>query len=164
MKQQKVELNKAQGWRLCAEINLGTTLLPKNHILTLDDIRLLKQAGLQTLFCALAETGDIDFDTALSIAAAKITGQNLGFRIDERGFCEIAATADGLFETTADRLTKFNRFSTYFILNTIAPFQLVKSGDILARLEILTPIIPQTAVDELVFSLSGNDSLLNVRD
>jgi len=164
MKQQEVELNKAQGWRLCAEINLGTTLLPKNHILTLDDIRLLKKTGLQTLFCALAETGDIDFDTALGIAAAKITGQNLGFRIDERGFCEIAATADGLFETTGDRLTKFNRFSPYFILNTVAPFQLVKSGDILARLEILTPIIPQTAVDELVFSLSGNDSLLNVRD
>ena len=164
MKLQEIDINKAQGWRLCEELSLGSTFFAKNHILTLDDLRFLKSFGHQKIFAALAETGDIDFDTALGIVAAKISGQNLGFRIDDRGFCEIAATAKGLFNVYAERLKKFNRLSPYFILNTISPFQVVKSGDVLARLEILTPIIPQSVVDEIVFALSGNDSLLRVQD
>ena len=164
MKLQEVDINRAQGLRLCEEITINNTLLPKNHILTDDDINALKQLDIKTFFGAKAETGDIDFDTALGVIAAKLSGKGLGFRVDERGFCEIAATADGLFETYNDRLNKFSRFSHYFILNTIKPFQLVKKGDIVARLEILIPIIPQETVDELVFYLSGNESLLCLQE
>lgn len=163
MKLQEVDINRALGLRLGDELNLNNQILAKNHALTSDDITLLKQAGYSAIFGAWAENGDIDFDTALGMAAAKISGQNLGFKIDERGFCEIAATTDGLFDVSTDRLAKFNRFSEFFILNTIPPFQTVKSGDIVARLEIMTPVIPQDTVEELVFSLSGNDSLLSVR-
>ena len=164
MKLQEVDINRAQGLRLCEEITLNNTLLPKNHVLSNDDVTLLKQMGIKTFFGAKAETGDIDFDTALGVIGAKISGKNLGFRIDERGFCEIAATADGLFEAYSDRLSKFSRFTDYFILNTIQPFQLVKKGDIVARLEILLPIIPQETIDELVFYLSGNDNLLCLQE
>ena len=164
MKLQEVDINKAQGLRLAEELTLYTTVLPRNHILTKDDIALLKQFGRKTIFTAEAEIGDIDFDTALGVAAAKITGKNLGYRIDERGFCEIAATTDGLLEAYPDRIGKFNRFCTYFILNTIEPFQIVKKGTIIARLEILLPVISQEMVDELVFALSGNETLLNIRD
>ena len=164
MKLAEVDISKAQGLHLNEEINLTSQILPKNHILTNDDIILLKRFGFRTLFGAWAEDGDINFNTALGVAAAKICGQNLGFRVDERGFCEVAASADGLFEAYSDRLEKFNRFSEYFILNTIAPFHLVKKGDIIARLEILTPLIPQDALDDLVVSLSGNTTLLNVSE
>ncbi|MBR1605310.1 MAG: NTP transferase domain-containing protein [Alphaproteobacteria bacterium] len=164
MKLAEVDISKAQGLHLNEEINLTTQILPKNHILTNDDIIMLKRFGFRTLFGAWAEDGDVNFNTALGIAAAKICGQNLGFHVDERGFCEIAAAADGLFEVYSDRIDKFNRFSEYFILNTTAPFQLVKKGDIVARLEILTPLIPQDALDDLVISLSGNITLLNVAE
>ena len=146
------------------EINLTTQILPKNHVLTNDDLIVLKRFGIRTIFGAWAEDGDVNFNTALGIAAAKICGQNLGFHVDERGFCEIAATTDGLFEAYPDRVEKFNRFCRYFILNTTAPFHLVKKGDIVARLEILTPLIPQDVLDELVVSLSGNTTLLNISE
>lgn len=163
MKLQEIDINRAQGIRLCEELNLNNTFLPKNYSLTRDDITLLKKKGYRTIFGAWAESGDIDFDTALGIVAAQICGQNIGFRVDERGFCEIAALKKGIFEVSPDRLSKFNRFSESFVLNTISPLQLVKSGDILARLEIMTPIIPQVDIDDLVLSLSGNDTLLQVR-
>ena len=69
---------------------------------------------------------------------------------------------DGIFEVLPERISRFNRFSRYFILNTIAPYGTVKRGDIIARLEILTPILAQEDVDELLFALSGNDALLSV--
>ena len=163
MKFEEVDINRAHGLRLSEELVLNNTILPKNHILTDDDITLLKQMGRTSIYGVWAEIGDIDFETALGIAAAKITGKNLGFRVDERGFCEIAATADGLLEVYPERLHKFNRFSAYFVLNAIAPFQLVKKGEIVARLEILAPVLAQEIVDDLVYYLSGNESLLNVR-
>lgn len=163
MKLLEVDINRAEGLRLCEELNLNGFILPKNHILSQDDISRLKIIGRTVITAAQPETGDIDFDTALGMAAAKICGHNLGFRTDERGFCEIAAVKNGFFDALPERISKFNRFSPYFILNTIASFAPVKNGDIVARLEILPPIIAQDAVDELVFSLSGNEALLNVR-
>lgn len=163
MKFEEVDINRAHGLRLSEELTLNNTILPKNHKLTDDDIALLKQMGRTSIYGVWAEIGDIDFNTALGIAAAKISGKNLGFRVDERGFCEIAAISDGLLEVYPERLYKFNRFSTYFVLNAIAPFQLVKKGQIVARLEVLAPVISQQIIDELVFFLSGNESLLNVR-
>lgn len=163
MKLLEVDINRAEGLRLCEELNINGFILPKNHIITHDDIVRLKTVGRTVITAAQVENGDIDFGTALGIAAAKICGQNLGFRIDERGFCEIAAVKNGFFDVLPERISKFNRFSPYFILNTIAPFAQVKNGDIVARLEILPPILAQNAVDELVFSLSGNEALLNVR-
>ena len=162
MKLQEVDINRAEGLRLCEELNIGTDILPKNHKISKDDIAYLKTLGCGRIFAAEAEDGDIDFDTALGMVAAKICGQAVGFRTDERGFCEIAAMQDGIFEVLSERISKFNRFSRYFILNTIAPYGTVKRGDIIARLEILTPILAQEDVDELLFALSGNDALLSV--
>ncbi len=164
MKFEEVDINRAHGLRLSEELVLNNTILPKNHSLTDDDISLLKQMGRASVYGVWPEVGDIDFQTALGIAAAKITGKNLGFRVDDRGFCEIAATADGLLEVYPERLYKFNRFCPYFVLNAIAPFQMVKTGEIIARLEILSPVLAQNIIDDLVFYLSGNESLLNVRD
>ena len=164
MRLEEVEINRAQGLRLVEELMLNGQLLPKNHALDNDDISLLKQNGKKSVYGAWAENGDIDFDTALGVVAAKISGTNLGFRIDERGFCEIAATSGGLLEVYTDRVLKFNRLCPYFILNTIAPFQMVAPGEIIARLEIMVPVLPQEVVDNIVLALSGNDSLLAVRD
>lgn len=162
MKLQEVDINRAEGLRLCEELNIGTEILPKNHKISKDDIAYLKALGCGRIFAAEAEDGDIDFDTALGMVAAKIYGQAVGFRTDERGFCEIAAMQDGIFEVLPERISKFNRFSRYFILNTVAPFRAVKRGEIIARLEILAPILAQEDVDELLFALSGNDALLSV--
>ena len=164
MKLEEVEINRAQGLRLVEELTINGQLLPKNHILNNDEISLLKKNGKKSIYGAWAEDGDIDFDTALGIVAAKISGVNLGFRVDERGFCEIAATSGGLLEVYPDRVLKFNRLCPYFILNTIAPFQIVAPGEIIARLEIMVPVLSQNIVDNIVLALSGNDSLLAVRD
>ena len=162
MKLQEVEINRAEGLHLCEEIMLNGNILPKNHKLSKNDVLNLKALDVKHIFVAKPESGDIDFDTALGIVAAKICGQNLGFRIDERGFCEIVATKDGVFDCSFERINKFNRFSKYFILNTIAPLSLVKAKSIVARLEILVPIISQNLVDELIFALSGNDATLKL--
>ena len=162
MKLQEVEINRAEGLYLCEEIMLNGNILPKNHKLSKNDVLNLKALDVKHIFVAKPESDDIDFDTALGIVAAKICGQNLGFRIDERGFCEIVATKDGVFDCSFERINKFNRFSKYFILNTIAPLSLVKAKSIVARLEILVPIISQNLVDELIFALSGNDATLKL--
>jgi len=161
---QEVEIKRAEGLRICEELIVNGNILPKNHKLTKEDITNLKAFDIKCVFVAKAENGDIDFDTALGMIAAKICGKNLGFRIDERGFAEIIATKDGVSDISLERINKFNRLSKYFVLNTITPLSVIKSKTVVAKLEILLPIISQNIVDEMIFALSGNETLLNLRE
>lgn len=156
------KIAKSEGLRIFEEINLEHTILPRNHQITKDDITQLKAAGIDTVSGVFADENDLDFETALQVITAKICGKNLGFQISEYGFSELAAIQDGFLECPPERISKFNKFSPYFILNTITPYQKVEKGEIVARLEILTPIISRQLIDELVYNLSGNTALLNV--
>ncbi len=156
------KIAKSEGLRIFEEINLEHTILPRNHQITKDDITHLKAAGIDTVSGIFADENDLDFETALQVITAKICGKNLGFQINEYGFSELAAVQDGFLDCSPERVSKFNKFSPHFILNTIAPYQKVEKGEIVARLEILTPVISRQSVEELVYNLSGNTSLLNV--
>lgn len=49
-------------------------------------------------------------------------------------------------------------------MNTIEPFQNVKAGEVIAELQTEYPIIPQKEIDKILYSLSGNTTLLQVTE
>ena len=98
------------------------------------------------VFSAVMDDGDISYQTALGIIAAKLCGDNSAYTIDEQGICRIISTVNGIFVNNEDRVAKFNRLHPNIILNTIEPYSQVKEGEVIAALELTLPIIPQAEV------------------
>lgn len=162
MKYGNFNINQAAGTVLCGDIVLGENFYAKGHVLRQEDIVVFKSYGIRSLFAAEFEEGDVNYKIALHQTAAHICGKGLGYLTEGDGVCRIAATTDGVFVADESRLDKFNGFNEHFILNTIAPHSSVKAGDIIAALEITPPLVTEAEVNDMIFRLSGNDSLLTL--
>ena len=156
------DINKAKGLRIFEEINLRGYHLPKGKKLEDKDIEILKKNNIRKLFCAEEELNDVSFQIALRQLCAQICGDATAYSIGDDGMARIVATEDGVFACLEERCVKFNRFSDFAMLNTIEPFQQVKAGEVIAILQTDFPLIPQAEIDKILYSSSGNDSLLRV--
>lgn len=157
-------INQAAGAVLCSNMTLGDKFYAKGHVITQEDIIIFKMFGLRSVFGAFFENGDIDYKIALNQIAAQICGAGLGYLTEADGICRIAAASDGIFIADESRLDKFNSFNEQIILNTIAPHSVVKTGDIIAELEITPPLLSEADIDDIIFRLSGNESLLRLSE
>ena len=162
MKYGDFNINQAAGIVLCSDIVLGEKFYAKGHVINQEDIAVFKTYGIRSLFGAEFEEGDANYKIALHQTAAHICGKGLGYLTESDGVCRIAASADGIFVADESRLDRFNSFNEHFILNTIPPHSSVKKGDIIAALEITPPLVSEAEIDDMIFRLSGNDSLLSL--
>lgn len=163
MKCDEFDINLSENVRLLNEIKLGTQVYPKGHALNKEDIIIFKMHGIRRIMGALMDDSDISYQTALGIIAAKVCGENTAYAVDS-GICRIISTVDGVFINNEDRIAKFNRLHPAVIINTVEPYSLVKSGEVIAGLEITLPVMSQDSVDEIIFKLSGNVELLKISE
>lgn len=157
-------INQAQGVILCNDMALGEKFYPKGHSLTAEDIIIFKMHDLRKIYGAIFEEGDVEYTTALHQIAAQICGAGLGYIVSDDGICKITSLIDGIFIVDDKRINKFNSINSDVILNTIQPHQLIKSGDVVAELEITGPLIKDSDIQDIIFRLSGNGSLLFVSE
>ena len=164
MKCQEFDLNHALGVKIFEEIRLDGMVLEKGHTLNEEDIIRLKISGVPSVYGALMDENDLTLEAALGIVAAKLCGKNTAYAVGHDGICKITASVDGVFLCADDRVAKFNRQSHNLILNTVPPYIYVAAGEVIALLELTTPLAEQAAVDNILFSLSGNVDLLQVSE
>lgn len=162
MQSQEFNINAAEGVRLVADIRLGDQVFPKGHALTPEDIIIFKMYGIRRVFGMVMDDFDIDAPTAAGMVAAKICGADTAFSVSPGGYCRIVALSEGVLMTPAERLSKFNRLHQGIILNTLEPFSLVSPNQIIAELEVRQPVIAQSEIDDILFKLSGNSSLIQI--
>ena len=162
MKVAEFDINAAEGIYLLSNYRLDNKFYPQGHILTAEDIIFFKLYGIRRVYGAEAEDFDLDKNTSLGMIAAKICGNNTAYVSDDDNVINIVAADDGILLCSQDRLQKFNHLYPDLILNTIAPYQPVKKGEIIAKLELTSPLMNQSTVDEILFKLSGNVSLLQI--
>ena len=164
MKCQEFDLNHALGVKIFEEIRLDGVVLEKGRTLNEEDIIRLKISGVPSVYGALMDENDLMLEAALGIVAAKLCGKNTAYAVGHDGICKITSAVDGVFLCADDRVAKFNRQSHNLILNTVPPYGFVRAGEVIAELELTTPLAEQTAVDNILFSLSGNIDLLQVAE
>lgn len=162
MRYGEFKINQAEGVILSSDMLLGGFSFAKGHALTQEDIALFKSFDIYSVFGAVFEEGDVDFKIAQQQIAAQVCGSGLGYLNGEDGICRIAAVHDGIFMADDIRLDKFNTFDEDVVLNTIRPHTAVKAGDVVAELEVVPPLLKEDAVNEMIFRLSGNSSLLKI--
>ncbi len=154
--------NQAVGVRLCRNVTLAEKYYIKGSSLTADDIDILKKYDIKKVFGVIFEDGDMDYRVALNQIASRVCGEGLGYFTDDDGICKVVALSDGIFMADESRIDKFNGFNEHFILNTITPYNVVKKDDIIAEIEITPTLLHEEEVDDMLFRLSGNDSLLKI--
>ena len=154
--------NQSIGVRLCRNVSLGDKYYIKGHILAAEDIDVLKSYDINKVFGVVFEDGDMDYRVALNQIASRVCGDGLGYFTDDDGICKVVALSDGIFMADENRIDKFNGFNEHFILNTITPYSVVKKDDIIAEIEITPTLLYEEEIDEMLFCLSGNESLLKI--
>lgn len=164
MRYENFAINQTIGVILPNDMVIDGKVYRKGHIITQEDKLLFKRLGITGVYGAVIEIGDIDFKTAQNQIAAQISSKGLGFITQSDGVCKIVATVDGLFMADEQRINKFNRFNENVILNTIKPYTVVKKDEVVAILEVLPPFIKEEEIDDIIFRLSGNFSLLSVNE
>ena len=164
MRTGEFDINHADGKILLNDIRLDTGVLPRGHKLTKEDILYLKMAGIKKISAGEMGVADLSAENALANLAPRVTGKNLVHTSPEKNLCKIAAEKDGIFICLENRIDKFNRMSPFIALNTIAPYQNVKKGDVVAVLSVFPPAVRDDALEEIDFRLAGNEPLLALED
>ncbi len=158
------DINRADGKILLNDIRLDTGILRRGHKLDKEDILYLKMIGIKKIMAGEMGVADLSAKNALANLAPRIAGKNIVYTVPERNLCKIAAERDGIFICQENRLLKFNRMSPLVVLNTIAPYQNVRKGDVVAVLSVCPPVVEEKRLEEMDFKLSGNEPLLSVEE
>ena len=164
MKIAEFDVNRADGKILINDIRLDTGVLPRGHKLTKEDVLYLKMIGIKKIIAGEMGVSDLSSENALSNLAPRICGKNIEHTSPVGSLCKIIAARDGIFICQENRISKFNRMSDKIVLNTVAPYQNVKKGDIIATLSVLPPVLEESVLEEVDFKLSGNDFLLSIEE
>lgn len=156
-------VSQSVGVILGSSLQLGEKVYPKGHKITSEDVLIFKMFGLHFIYGAEYQDSDVEYKTAYTQIASHICGKGLGYIVEDE-YCLLTALEDGVFSADKRRIDKFNSFNDNVIINTIKPFSVVKKGDIVARLDILPPLLSEKELEDILFRLSGNSALLFVTE
>ena len=87
MQCREYKVNQAVGVRIFSKIALGSKVLMPGHQLTEEDIIALKAMGINRIFGAEIEAGDITSSTALGMIAARLCGEGTAYAVTNANLC-----------------------------------------------------------------------------
>ncbi len=141
-----VALDKAEGAVLAHSLKVTGKRLRKGLILTRDHIGLLRRAGVQRLSVARLEPGDILENTAAqSLADALVPDPaEAGLTLSGAftGRVNILAAGPGVAVLDVAALERFNRVHPMITIATVAPFQQMAAGGMVATIKIIAYAVP----------------------
>ncbi|MFL2917036.1 MAG: NTP transferase domain-containing protein [Thalassobaculaceae bacterium] len=162
MKFSEYHLNEALGAILAHSLRLPNKALKKGTVLTETDLSFLKEYGYEKIVCAKLEEGDLNEDLAAAELAILIAGSNLVKGNAFTGRCNLFAEIPGLVIYDPLHLDKFNSVHESITLGTVAPFQHVSQGQMIATLKIIPFAIPSKLLKKIRDKREYFENLLNV--
>jgi len=115
----------------------ASLILKKGHVVTVEDVALLKAAGETHVMGARLEAGDIGEDVAAAKVAARIAGAKVRVTEARTGRCNIEATHAGVVNLGGSFITAANLISETVTIATVADKQAVRAGQIIATVKII---------------------------
>ncbi len=152
---------EAEGVTLAHTLNLGGTTLKKGRVLALDDIALLKQAGIEAVTGARMEAGDLDENAAAAAVAALLVGPNTETRRPYTGRCNLHAATRGVLRVDAARIDALNALDEAVAVGTLPDYVLARPGQVLATVKII-PFAVSEALVERCRALAAGGPLLQL--
>lgn len=162
MKFGEFPLYDALGVELSHAIKCAGKVFPAGHIITADDVRLLRQAEIKTVVGTFFSSDDLRPDIVCDILLKDIVGDHLRYTLPKNGCSEIYADADGVFISQPERLLRFNSHDESLILSSLLPFTPVYKNQLIASLRLLGPAFNADMINDAVAKIMGQGSLLRI--
>jgi len=159
MKFGPLPLDEAEGAILAHSLRLPSLTLRKGHTLTAADLASLRAAGLAEVTAARLEDGDVAENEAAERVAAAAAGPGSRLGAAFTGRCNIHATVRGVAVIERQRVDRLNLIDEALTIATVAPFELVDQGQLLATVKV-NPLAAPAAVVEAAARVAGDDAPL----
>ncbi len=145
----ETSLEDALGAILAHSTHVGDLKLKKGHVLTENDIRQLREAGVSTVIAARLQEADVEENAAaLKIAEAL---QWFGVRAGpaSTGRVNCYAEASGLFSVDADLINAINGVDPSVTIATLNPYERVEQAQMVATIKIIPFAVTSAILDQI---------------
>ena len=155
-------LGEAQDAILAHSIQTPKGVLKKGRQLSADDIARLAAAGRSQVMVARLEAGDVGEDDAAGRVAAAGTGAGTHAAAPFTGRANLYADIAGLAVIDADVVARINGLDEGLTIATVAPFERVVAGQMIATVKVITFAVPEGVVAAAEKILSGGRAVAEV--
>lgn len=119
----------------------------KGRVLSADDVRALRAAGVQRVTAARLDPDEIDEDTAAAEIAALLTGPQVAARPPHAGRCNLQAGAAGVLLVDAARIDALNQIDEAITVATLRPHSALRAGQTVATVKIIPFAVRRGVID-----------------
>ncbi len=162
MKFGPIPVGEAAGAILAHSRRVGGRVLKKGRVLSVEDLVLLRDAGVGEVIAARLESGDVGEDAAAHAVAAASQGGGLTMTAAFTGRCNLTAEATGVVVYDPGRLAALNRIHEAITLSAVPVQELVRPGQLVATIKIIPFAAPGDAVDACVAAARSATPLFRV--
>jgi molybdenum cofactor cytidylyltransferase len=154
-------VDSAEGAILAHSVKHRSGLFKKGRVLSVEDIRLLRESGVAAVFAARLASDDIAEDDAAAAVAKAIAGHGASVQAPFTGRANLHAAYRGLAVVDADRVRAFNRVHESLTLATVASHEIVEERQLIATVKVIPFAV---ANDVLIQALDiiGSDPVIRV--
>jgi molybdenum cofactor cytidylyltransferase len=137
VKFETLPVDAAAGCVLAHSLRVDGRRWSKGRRLEAEDLPLLREAGLAEVTVARLEATDVGEDAAAAELAAALAGPGVEVAAAFTGRCNLYAAADGISTLDVERLNRLNRLDEALTVATVAPFEAVHKGQMLATVKVI---------------------------
>lgn len=162
MKFGRIAPDKAEGAVLGHTVLAGTRKFKKGHRLSADDIAHLLASGVAEVMAARMAAHDVPEDTAAAQVALAACGVGAEVAAPFTGRCNLYAKVQGVALIDGEAVTRLNRIDEAMTIATLAPFERVTPGQMLATVKVIPLSAPSSVVESASKVAAGKNPLVRV--
>lgn len=142
-----VELSEAEGAVLAHSLSLGTVRLKKGHVLSAEDLELIRQAGADRVIVARLDDGDVGEDAAAEALAQAFGGTRIRAANASTGRVNLHAAQAGLFVAGRKLVDDFNAIDPSITFACVADHTVVQADEMVATIKIIPLAVPASSLE-----------------
>ena len=150
----EMDVARAEGALLAHSVRANGISFRKGRRLSAADIAALSAAGQKTVMAVRLEPDDVPEDEAAQAIARAVGGPHLSLAAPFTGRANLLADAPGLLVVDQARLDALNMVDEAVTLATLAPFDLLTTGDMAATIKIIPFAVPRPVLERCL-ALAG---------
>ena len=157
-----VPVTLAAGSLLAHGLKRGELVYRKGRLLSDADVQALQQAGIDHVTVAQLQADDVPEDVAAQAVADALCGTGAQCTRASTGRANLLAAVQGLALVDATRIHAINAVHESITVATVAPFEPLGSGQMLATIKIIPYAVPRAALQHVLALAAGAAPALGV--
>ena len=162
MKFGRIAASKAEGTVLGHSVLAGKRKFKKGHRLSADDIDQLLATGVTEVMAARLEPEDVSEDAAAARVAQAAAGEGAEVAAPFTGRCNLYAEVAGVAVIDGEAVTRLNRIDEAMTIATLAPYERVTPGQMLATIKVIPLSASETVVEAAETIAAGDTPIVRV--